>query len=104
MQFDELRHDTAQRYAAVTECGKQIILTLNVELLRNLAEPPTRRQFLRCVAEPLCLVTDEIHSALDILLAVLLLEPRTNLAARRGGGNRIQPVGTGAVPRLVRYN
>ena len=102
MQLDELRHDTAQGHTAVAKCSEQIILTLHVEFFSDLAKSTSRNQFLGGVTQALCLITDEIHAAFDILLAVLLLKPRAYLAARGGGSDRVQPIRTWAVARLVR--
>ena len=104
MQLNELRHDAAQGHTAIAECSEQIILGLHIKFLCNLSETLLRSQFLGRVAETLCLVTDEAHPALDILLTVLFLEPRAYLSACSRRCNRIQPVGARTVACLIGYD
>ena len=55
----------------------------------------------RLFATALGLVLDELEALLDVLLALLLLEPRADLAARLRRGDDVEPVAARAVVRLV---
>ena len=54
------------------------------------------------VAEALGFILDELEALLDVLLALLLLEPRADLAARLRRGDDVEPVAARAVVGLVR--
>ena len=102
IELYQLCHCSAQADTAVAECGEQIVLALHIELFRDLGKSSVRHELLCRIAEPLCLVADEGHAALDVRLTVLPFEPCAYLAARRRGGNGVQPVGAWPAARLVR--
>ena len=102
LQVDELRKDTAHRDAAIADGSQHIVLGGDIELLGNRVEPFICEELAWRIAETFRLFLKHLETVLNVLLALLFLEPRADLAARFRGSDDVQPVAARPVVCLVR--